>query len=92
MGWHEPTTNEQLTQPTQRYKMTSIENRTGMCEGAVAENGYMGMQPTIGQCRSCGQPFQRRGGLLPTNDEYFRCPHCRGVTVTEAAAACCSVQ
>ena len=40
-GRHEPTTNEQLT-PTnstyyQRYEMTSIEDRIGMCEGAVAE-------------------------------------------------------
>lgn len=52
----------------------------------------IGMQPTSRPCRSCGKPFQRRPGLLPTSDEYFRCTACRGETVVGAVAACCTVQ
>ena len=57
----------------------------------VMMQGGMGMQPTIGQCRSCGQPFQRRPGLQPTSDEYFRCPNCHGLNGADFGG-CCSVQ
>ena len=46
---------------------------------------------SMGQCRSCGMTFQRRPGVQPTCDEYFRCPNCRGLNSADFGG-CCIVQ
>ena len=57
----------------------------------MMQQGAMMPAASMGQCRSCGMTFQRRPGVQPTCDEYFRCPNCRGLNSADFGG-CCTVQ